>query len=368
MKFAIEKDELLKEIAIAQEIISAKEALSITSSVFIEASSDGTLLIRATNTSRSFETAIPADVEEEGAAAVFCDKLKSVLSSLPAGKIELGSDGASATVRPLEKKASFKLKTIDASKFPEIPSSGGVELFELPARSLKRMLRHTTFAVSSDEIRYSLNGVYAEKDGGLFKMAATDGKRLAVIEAEIEGAFPDFAGSIIPAQALGIMGKRCPDEGMAAIGFTEKNAFFRVGGREYSIRLIDGQFPNYRRVIPEKQSYCLTVARKDFSEALKRVGVLAEQKSGRVYLEMSQGTLKISARDKDMGDAAEFVDCEYGDEPFQIAANCAFLAEPVNAIECEKIRLGFTAPRQAMTIRGEGEDGYLHVVMPMQME
>ena len=368
MKFTIDKGELQKEIAIAQEIISEKNALFVVSNVFVEASPDGMLLIRATNLKRSFEASIPADVAETGTAAVFCDKLKSVLSSLPAGEIEFDCDGASATVRPLERKASFKFKTIAADKFPEIPSSGGVEFFDLPARSLKRMIRHTTFAVCGDEARYFMSGVYAEKDGDLFKMAATDGKRLAVIEAEIEGAFPDFAGSIISAKALNIMEKRCPDEGMASVGFNAQNAFFRIGSREYSIRLIDGQFPNYRRVIPEKQSYHLVVGRKDFSEALKRVGVLAEQKSGRVFLEMSQNTLKISSRENEIGNADEFVECEYDDEPFQIAANCAFLAEPVNTIGCEKIRLGFTEPLRAMTIEGEGEDGYLHVVMPMQME
>lgn len=367
MKFTIEKDELQKEIAIAQEIISAKEALSVLSNVFIEASSDGTLLIRATNLQRSFETSIPADVAEIGAATVFCDKLKSVLSSLPAGEIGFDCDGAIATVKPLKRKASFKFKTIAATSFPKIPSSEGVEFFEIPARSLKKMIRHTTFAVCDDEARYFMSGVYAEKDGDLFKMAATDGRRLGVIETKVEGTFPDFAGSIISAKALNIMDKRCPAEGMVSIGFTEKNVFFRIGNREFSSQLIDGQFPSYKRVIPEKQSFHLAVDRKDFSEALKRVGVLAEQKSGRVCLEMSQGTLKISSRDKEMGDAAELVECEYEGEPFMIAANCAFLAEPVNAIDCEKIRLEFTEPRRAMTIEGEGEDDYLHVVMPMLM-
>ena len=364
MKFTIDKGELQKEIAIAQEIISEKDAKAIASNVLLKAEEGGSLLIRATNTSRSFKVIIHADVEEEGEAAVFCDKLKGVLSSLPAGGISFASNDASATVIPQERSATFSFRTFAADKFPEIPSSEGVEFFELPARSLKRMIRHAALAASDDKLRYFLNGVYAEKDGDLFKMAATDGKRLAAIEIRIEGAFPDFEGSIVPASSLNILNKSCPKEGLAAVGFNAQNAFFRIGNREYSSRLIDGQFPNYRRVIPSEQSFYLVVGRKDFSEALKRVGVLAERKIDEVRLEMSQNTLKVSSWDREIGNAEEFVECEYEGEPLMIAAGCAFLAEPVNAIECEKIRLGFTSARQAITIRGEGECDFVHVVMP----
>ena len=192
---------------------------------------------------------------------------------------------------------------------------------------------------------------------------ATDGRRLALIQAEIEGGFPDFASSIIPAPALDMVGKRCADEGAASVGFSEKYAFFKIGGREFSIRLIGGQFPAYKRVIPESQSRHLSIERADFVEALRRVGVLAEQKSGKVCLEMSGNTLRISAQDTELGDAAEFVDCEYGDEPFAIACNCAYLKEPLEAIDCAKVRLGFSEPMRAMTLEGDG--GFLHVIMPM---
>ena len=368
MKFAIEKDELQKEILIAQKVITEKSALSATASVFIEAREEGSLLIRATDLNVSFETAIPADVEEAGSALVFCEKLRGALLALPAGEIEFACGEAGATLRPKERKALFKFKTLSAGSFPEIPSSEGVEFFSLPSRALKRMIAHTVFAASNDRLRYFLNGVYAEKDGDCLKFVATDGRRLALIQAEIEGGFPDFASSIIPAPALDMVGKRCADEGAASVGFSEKYAFFKIGGREFSIRLIDGQFPNYKRVIPQSQSRHLSIGRKDFGEALRRVGVLAEAKSGKVRLEMSGNVLKISAQDAELGDADEFVDCDYRDDAFATAANCAYLKEPVETIECDEVRLGFSDPMRALTLEGAGDGSFLHVVMPMLMD
>ena len=145
MKFAIEKDELQKEILIAQKVITEKSALSAMASVFIEARKPGSLLIRATGLNVSFETAIPADVEEAGSCLVFCEKLRGALLSLPAGEVELSSGGASAALRPKERKALFKFKALSAGGFPEIPSSEGAEFFSLPSRALKRMIARAAF-------------------------------------------------------------------------------------------------------------------------------------------------------------------------------------------------------------------------------
>ncbi len=368
MKFNFDRDALLKEVLIAQEIISTKNAISVLSNVFIEALSNGTLKIKATDMKINFETSIPVDVSEEGSTTVFCDKIASILSSLPAGEISFIKEDTRVSIKPLTKRASFQLKTIAADKFPEFSSNKDIEFFEIPARALKKMISHTTFSVSDDELRYFMTGVFVEKEENFLKMAATDGRRLAVISVESEELLPNFKAAIVPVKILNIIAKRSPDEGSVFIGISEKNIFFRFGNYEFSSLLIEGQFPNYRRVIPESQRNSLQVNRKDFAEALKRVALLAEQKSRRVYLGISEGNLKISSQETEIGAASEEVECTYQGEDFTIALNYLYLEEPIKVITQENIRIEFSEPMKAITLKAENEDDFFHIIMPMQME
>ena len=368
MKFNFDRDALLKEIAIAQEIISTKNAISVLSNVFLDASENGILTIKATDMKINFETSIPVDVTEAGATTVFCDKLAGILSSLPAGNVTFSKDDTRVNIKPASKRASFQLKTIAADKFPEFTSNKDVAFFDIPTQDLKKMISHTVFSVSDDELRYFMTGVFVEKDGDELKMAATDGRRLAVISSESAAPIPEFSGAIIPVKILNIIAKRSPDEGSVSIGFNEKNIFFRFGSYEFSSLLIEGQFPNYRRVIPEFQRHSLQVSRGDLNEALKRVAILAEQKSRRVYLGISEGNLKISSQETEIGVASEEIECGYEGEDFTIAVNYVYLEEPMKAMSSENIKIEFTEPMRAITLRPEPEENFFHVIMPMQME
>lgn len=247
MKFNIDKDALLKEIEIAQEYASSR--------AFIEASS-GKLAIRAgSGVSIGFEASIPADVAEEGETTVYCDELEKVLSSLPAGEISFLSDGESqaqqaskissathwATIKPLAKSAFFLIQTRANNDFPYIAPSQDVEFFNIPVRSLKRMISHTVFAVSTDELRRFMTGVFAEKEDGFLKFVATDGRRLAAISTKIEGAFPDFDAALIPVGILKAIAATCPDEGIVSMGFDKSRVFFRFEEIEASAFLILGE-------------------------------------------------------------------------------------------------------------------------------
>ena len=162
MKFTFTKEVLLKEMAIAQEIISNKTAISILSNVLLIAK-EGSLTIRATDIKVAFETKIPVDVAEEGTTTVFCDKFTSIIASMPSGEIEAEQSDQKLIIRSISKKAKFSLTTISDNDFPPFTDSTNVQFFEVPAKEFKEMITQTIFAVSDDETRYFMNGVYMEK-------------------------------------------------------------------------------------------------------------------------------------------------------------------------------------------------------------
>ncbi|MCD1656192.1 DNA polymerase III subunit beta [Treponema zuelzerae] len=367
MKFSFDRDSLLKEIVIAQEIIATKNAISILSNVLLEAQ-NGSLIIRATDIKVHFETRIPVDVQEAGSTTVFCDKFMSILSSLPSGEIEFEQNDIKINIKPVTKKAKFQLKSITSDKFPETTSSEGISFFDVPVKEFKEMINQTVFSVSDDETRYFMNGVFMEKKNDELLLVATDGRRLAYISKNFGFSLPDFKGIIIPPKILSIINKRATDEGPIAIGVGEKNIFFRFANYEFSSVLIEGQFPNYNRVIPESQSSSFSVDSKDLLEALKRVALLVEQKSRRIYLNVGPGTLTISSQETEIGTAREEIPCRYDGEELTIALNYLYVEEPVKVIGTERVTFEFTEAMKAITIKADPDKDFFHIVMPMQME
>ncbi len=367
MKFNFDRDALLKEIAIAQEIIATKNAISILSNVMLQAE-NGTLTIKATDIKVNFETKIPVDVIENGSTTVFCDKFMSILSSLPQGDIEFEQNDIKITIKPASKKARFQLKSIASDKFPEFTSPNNLSFFEIPVKEFKEMIHQTVFSVSDDETRYFMNGVYMEKKNDSLQLVATDGRRLAYISKQFGVSIPDFKAAIVPPKILTIINRRSSDEGLIAIAVGEKNIFFRFANYEFASVLIDGQFPNYSRVIPESQSRSFEVETKELMEALKRVALLVEQKSRRIYLTVAPGTLTVSSQESEIGTAKEEIPCKYDGEELTIALNYLYVEEPLKVIGSDRIKVEFTEAMKAITLKSEPEKDFFHIVMPMQME
>ncbi len=367
MKFNFDRDALLREMSIAQEIIATKNAISILSNVLLNAE-DGKLTIKATDIKVNFETSIPVDVIEAGSTTVFCDKFTGIISSLPQGEIEFEQNDIKITIKPMTKKARFQLKSITSDKFPEFTDPDGLKFFDVPAKEFREMINQTVFSVSDDETRYFMNGVYLEKQESKLNLVATDGRRLAFISKDLGISIPDFKSVIIPPKILSVINKRAGDEGPVSIAVGEKNVFFRFGNYAFSSVLIDGQFPNYGRVIPASQDKSFEVDTKELLEALKRVSLLVEQKSRRMYLTVSPGTLTISSQESEIGTAKEEIPCRYDGDEVTIALNCLYLEEPIKVIGTERVKFEFTESMKAVTIRAEPSGDFFHIVMPMQME
>ncbi|GAB1482304.1 DNA polymerase III subunit beta [Treponema sp.] len=367
MKFTCERSVLLKEIAIAQEIISSKNAISILSNVLLE-THNGSLIIKATDIKVNFETHIPVSVLEEGSTTVFCDKLLSILGSLPDGELEFEQTDIKITIKPSFKKIKFQLKSITSDKFPEFPSSEEASYFDISVRAFKEMIIQTVFAVSDDETRYFMNGVFFEKNGETLIMVATDGRRLAYVGKNPETVIPDFKGIIVPPKILNIILKRSGDEGLLSIGVSDKSMFVRFGSYHLSSVLIEGQFPNYQRVIPEQQAFSFLVNRIELLDALKRVSLLVEQKSRRVYLGVSSGMISISSEESEIGTAKEDIPCRFDGQDVTIALNYRYLEEPLKVMNDEMVAIHFTEANRAITVYPEPQKDFFHIVMPMQLD
>ena len=366
MKFTCERSVLLKEIAIANEIIASKNAISILSNIYLE-TEDGGLIIKATDMKVNFETKVPVDVVEPGSVTVYGDKFYGILNSVPDGEIEFEQKDSRINIKTSVKKARFQLKSIASDKFPEF-SAEGKDFFEMPIKNLKEMIQETIFAVSNDETRYYMNGIYFEKAENKFVMVATDGRRLAFINKAAESGPEDFPGIIIPPKILNVVMKRAGDEGMAAICVTDKMIFIQFGSYKLSSVLIEGQFPNYRRVIPETQTSSFIVNRVEMLDALKRVSLLVEQKSHRVYMGLSSGIVSIYCEENDIGTAREEIPCKYDGEELSIALNYRYLEEPFKVMSGEEIKVLFTDPNKTITIMPVPENDFFHIVMPMQQD
>jgi DNA polymerase-3 subunit beta len=367
MKFTCEKNAIQKEISIAQEIISTRNALSILSNVLLIAEND-TLTIKATDMKIGFESHIPVDIAEEGTTTVFCDKFLGILRSLPDGDIEFELSENRLIIRPLFKKIDFQLKSIAADKFPELQEVSDDSYFELPQSELIEMIGQTIFAVSDDETRYFMNGVYMEKSEEEITMVATDGRRLSYIQKGFGDQIPDFNPVIIPPKALQLIRKLASGEGNLRVAVGEKNLFVRFDSRRITSTLIEGQFPNYRRVIPGQQEYEISVDKNLLESALRRVSLLVEQKSRRIYLNVSENTISLASEESEIGTAKEEVECVYQGPEMTIALNYLYLLDPLKIISEEEIIIRFTEPNRAITLLTKPERDFFHIVMPMQLD
>ncbi|MBO5100390.1 MAG: DNA polymerase III subunit beta [Treponema sp.] len=370
MKFTFDRNSLINEISIAQEIISTKSAISILSNVLFIAE-NSTLTIKATDLKVNFETKIPVEIEEEGSTTVFCDKLMGILSSLPEGEIEFNiqqkENQTIAIIRHLTQKIKYQLKCMSQDKFPEFPIAENVPFFEVPSKEIKAMINQTSFAVSEDQTRYFMNGVYFEKKENNLVLVATDGRRLAYASKSFSEGISDFPSAIVHPKVLNVVAKHLSDEGNVLISIVDKIIFFKFSNYELSSTLLDGQFPNYSRVIPETQLYSFEVQKNELIDSLKRTSIMVDKKAGRIFLNVCPGYLKITSQESDLGDADVEIPCQYAGNEITIAMNYRYIEEPLKVINSERITFEFTESMKAVTLRPEPAEDYFHIIMPMQM-
>ena len=373
MKFTFDRDAMIKEISIAQEIITNKSPISILSNILVIAEKNS-LVIKATDSTVKFTTTIPVDIQEEGRTTIFCDKFMSILSSLPSGDVEFEQNESEVVIKPIAKRVKFKLKSLASDKFPEIGTSENVPFFELPAKDFKEMVRQTIFAVSDDKNRYFMTGIYFVKNGDVLTMVATDGRRLSCVNKS-GFSVPDFQPAIVPIKILNCILKNAPDEGNISIAVIDKSIFAKFSNLEFSSVLIDGQYPNYQKVIPENLSQSIMVNKADLDAALKRTTIMVDKKVSRIIFKISSGELKLISPESENGSADEIIPCRYDGQDISMALNFTYITEPLKVIDSENVVFDFNINEgqseeeavitKAVIMRSEPAADYIHVIMPM---
>lgn len=372
MKFTFDRDAMIKEIAIAQEIITNKSPISILSNILVIAENNS-LTIKATDSGIKFTTTIPIDIQEEGRTIIYCDKFMSIISSLPPGEIEFSQEDIVVTIKPTTKRVKFQLKSQASDKFPEIGSSENVPFFEFSSKDFKEMIKNTVFAVSDDKNRFFMTGVYFEKKDDVLKMVSTDGRRLSCVNKNAVNV-PDFQPAIIPIKILNCILKNAPDEGNLNIAIVEKSIFIKFGNSEFSSTLIDGQFPNYEKVIPNNLTKSFMVNKVDLESALKRTTIMVDKKVSRIIFKISSGVLKLISPESEIGTADEEIPCRYDGKDISMALNFNYITDPLKVIDTENVVFEFNVDdsndeestiTRAIIVRGEPKSDYIHVIMPM---
>lgn len=373
MKFTFDRDAMIKEISIAQEIITNKSPVSILSNILVIAENNS-LIIKATDSTLKFTTTIPVDIQEEGRTTIFCDKFMSILSSLPSGDIEFIQEDVGVTIKPISKRVKFQLKSQASDKFPEIGTSENLSFFELPSKDFKEMIKQTIFAVSDDKNRYFMTGVYFIKNNDVLTMVATDGRRLSCVNKN-GFSVPDFQPAIVPTKILGCILKNAPEEGNVQIAIVDKSIFVKFANLEFSSVLIDGQFPNYQKVIPENLTKSFQVNKADLDAALKRTTIMVDKKVSRIIFKITSGVLKLISPESDIGTADEEIPCRYDGQDISMALNFTYVTEPLKVIDSENVVFDFNINdvqpgeeaniTKAVIMKGEKQADYIHVIMPM---
>ena len=373
MRFTFDRDAMIKEISIAQEIITNKSPVSILSNILIIAENNS-ITIKATDSTVKFTTTIPVDIQEEGRTTIFCDKFMSILSSLPSGDVEFIQEDIEVTIKPIAKRYTAKLKSQASDKFPEIGTSDNVPFFEFPSKDFKEMIKETIFAVSDDRNRYFMTGVYFVKDEDTLTMVATDGRRLSC-DNKKGFSVPDFQPAIIPTKILACILKNAPDEGNLQIAVVDKSIFIKFGNVEFSSVLIEGQFPNYKKVIPENLTMSFQVNKADLDAALRRTTIMIDKKVSRIIFKISSGVLKLISPESEIGTADEEIPCRYDGQDISMALNFTYVTEPLKVIDSENVVFDFNINEaqgdeeanitKAVIMRSDQAGDYIHVIMPM---
>ena len=379
MELKIATSELSKALGRSQGIVEKKSTMPILSHVLLEAKKDQ-IIVSATDLDLavSSEHREGCEIMKEGALAVSARHLYEIVRALPEQQVTLKK----AHNNYLELRSGpseFRIVGLPAEDFPALPRFDKVPFGDVDPQLLLDMVERTFFAVSTDETRYNLNGVFFEPSAELLRLVATDGHRLALVERQVGAAFGLKRGVILPKKGLQELRKLLQEivehhlvEGQSPetkLGFVENSAIFRRPGVTFSMRLIEGLFPDYRQVIPKAGDKTLKLGRERFQETLRRVSLLSTDKAHAVKLELTKGSLKVTSQNPDLGDAKEEVPVDYDGEPLKIGFNARYVLDVLSVLKSKDVSFELADDLSPGVLRGteEVDQGFTAVVMPMRI-
>jgi DNA polymerase-3 subunit beta len=363
MKFRIARDAFLDSLQQVQHVVSTRTTLPILSNVLIEASG-GSLRLTTTDLDVGVSGTVDAEVSKEGSTTMPVKRLVSIIRELPDAEVEVAVDAkdvASITCGP----SFFKIIGLAHGEFPPLPDFKEAKEYKIPQGLLRESLKKTSYAISNDETRYVLNGIFTAFKEGKLTLVATDGRRLAMVENDLEFPASHETDFIIPTKAVQELQRLLGDEGDAIARLSDNQIVFEVGSSVIVSKLIEGNYPNYRQVIPGEAKETLKLGREALLETARRVSLLSSEKSNSVKLVVGDGGIDVTANSPDIGEAKESMSVNYGGKEIAIAFNPEFLMAPLRNLEDEEIQLDLIDEMSPGVLRASGS--FLYVLMPMRV-
>ena len=368
MNLSITKEQISAGLQAVQNVVSTRTTLPILSNVLLHAEGNR-LDLTATDLDVTVTCSVEASVKKPGATTVPVKKLFGIVRELTTPEIEMEVDEKCVT--SLRSGSSFfKLRGLGAEEFPPLPKFKEDKKVVLPQEKVKGMLRKTSFAVSTDESRYVLNGILISLKEHKLTMVATDGRRLALADEDVDVSEKSQGEFIVPAKAVNELNRLLQDKGDIEIKYTENQAAFALKDEKSSSvliisKLIEGNYPNYRQVIPAETKERIALSREEFLHALKRAEIMTSDKQNSVKLSFTKNNLAITANSPDVGEARETLAINYKGKEMAIAFNPGYVIEPLNALNNDEVFLELIDELSPGVLKINGP--FLYVVMPMRL-
>jgi DNA polymerase-3 subunit beta len=376
MNISITKQKLVKYLSYTDAIASSKTTVPVLSNVLLNAEEDN-LSLHSSNLETGIKITHTAVITEQGALAVNGKKLSSIIRELPDEDVNLTTDEHNRlTIERSSKdiKAKFVIAGILKEDFPEVKTEPEEEYVSMKAEEFKTMIKKVIFSISSDENKYSLTGVYLEKYDDGINMVATDGKRLSLVTSTFNelGISADLFhvphdGIIIPKIVLIEIIKYSFEEDKINMGFSKNQIFFSYDNIHITSNLIEGKYPDYKKIIPEQRDNFFIADKTLLYNAIRRVSILVDESYNQIKLSILKDKLLISSKNPAMGGAVEEIPIEYSGEDIDIALNYLYFLDCLKEISSDTVKVDFENAERVLTIRGENELNYLNLIMPMKI-
>ncbi len=370
MEIKISRSEILKGLSLVQSIIERKTTMPILANVLFEARNKH-LSITATDLEVGVNGIFKADVIKEGNVAIHARSIYDIVKELPEDTINLKVvDGNWVEIAC--NKSNFRIVGLSAEEFPSLPVKGSGETRKVETSLLREMMDKTSFAMSTDETRYNLNGVLIDEAGAnddkKVRMVATDGHRLSIVERSFKAGWNLQKGVIVPRKGVAELKRLCESgDSNIELWIDAKHLIAYKDNMTLVIRLIDGQFPPYEQVVPKKIKRVVSVEKDGLVKALRRVSVLSTDRTRGVKFSFSPKNLDIFASNPDMGEAHEEISADYKGDSFEIGFNARYVLDALGSIGDERAVLQLGDETSPCVLQSEKDSGFTHVIMPMRL-
>jgi DNA polymerase-3 subunit beta len=363
MKITCSRDELAARLGVVSRGLSTRGTVQILAGVLLQVQ-DGSLQLAATDMELSLRARLDANVEGEGSAVVPGRLLTDIVRLLPQDEVVLEYRIEESTVYVSSGSSESRLRTYAVEDFPRLPDPGHASLSTLEAEPLLETIARVSRAASRDESRPVLTGILVRFEGSNLVMAATDSYRMAVKETSVAGSAPDL-DAIVPARALDELRRIAAGADEIKLGTLENHVVFGVDDTWLTTRRIDGQFPNYRQLLPEAFEHEVRLPRDEFLDVIRRAGVMA-QRSTPLRLRFSEGELTVSAQTQDIGEAREQMPIGFNGEPLEIGFNPVWLRDGIESVVEDELTLKLINPLRPAVIAESGGD-FWYLIMPIRL-